>query len=218
MDGAQHHYGDSLAERFDIAAQLASTPGQLTYLYVPELDQTAHAHGWQSPIWDDLLKQLDASVQRFISRLADGVGVLLTADHGVVDVEPSGHLFLDEVVTSNELASLGGDTRAGYLYIRNSGQLSAVHARVQAWLGARGSLLTLEEVFAAGLFGERLREDSDLLPDMVLLPADGFALYHREFSKATSMRMVGQHGGLSKAEVEVPLLRMAAYSSSEVVP
>jgi hypothetical protein len=31
-------------------------------------------------------------------------------------------------------------------------------------------------------------------------------IYHRKFAKAKSLQMIGQHGGMTKAEWEVPLV------------
>ena len=50
MHGASHYFADDLQDRFRIAADLTAKDGQVTYLYVPELDQTAHAFGWQKSL------------------------------------------------------------------------------------------------------------------------------------------------------------------------
>jgi hypothetical protein len=46
-----------------------------------------------------------------------------------------------------------------------------------------------------------------LVPDFVLLAMSSIAFYDRRFAKFQSLRMVGQHGSISDAEMQVPLLR-----------
>ncbi len=217
MHGATHYFGSSILDRFKLAAELAKESGVVSYLYVPELDQCAHSMGWQSQTWSELVAELDAALGWLLRNVGDQVGVLVVADHGVVDVDSTGHIFLDEIFSTDELLSLGGDPRAGYLYFAESSP--ELRERLQRWLVDRGQVLSAEEMFESGLFGSSLRHEPELLPDLVLLAGDGHAVYHRGLSKAASMRMIGQHGGLSPMELEVPLIRLGVYySSSDLVP
>jgi hypothetical protein len=45
-----------------------------------------------------------------------------------------------------------------------------------------------------------------MAPDLVLLPKSDRVIYHRGFAKARSLLMIGQHGGMTQAEWEVPLI------------
>ncbi|HEX7835162.1 MAG TPA: alkaline phosphatase family protein, partial [Pseudolysinimonas sp.] len=88
-----HYYGATLtAERFARAQHELQTPGpMLVYLYVSELDVEAHAHGLSSPRWVAALEALDAAVAALVAVLGPRQGLLVTADHGMVDVPPSAH-------------------------------------------------------------------------------------------------------------------------------
>ena len=59
------------------------------YFYVNELDKAGHRHGCQSPQWEHQLEELDATVQRLNAALPAGTTILLTADHGMLDVPES---------------------------------------------------------------------------------------------------------------------------------
>ena len=55
MHNATHHFADSIAGRLTIANELVLQPGRLVYVYIPELDQTAHKFGVASSNWQELL-------------------------------------------------------------------------------------------------------------------------------------------------------------------
>jgi hypothetical protein len=77
---------------------------------------------------------------------------------------------------------------------------------------------TPDELLNAGYWQDSLLQDEDLLPDLIVLATAAVAIYHRKFAKANSLKMVGQHGALSNEEISIPLIRLAAYSSSLLVP
>ena len=62
------------------------------------------------------------------------------------------------------------------------------------------------ELVDAGWYQPLSESAKAVAPDFVLLPKSDRVVYHREFAKVKSMSMIGQHGGMSKAEWEVPLL------------
>lgn len=218
MAGAKHYFAASISQRFDVALELAQTATNLTYLYVPELDQIAHSQGWQSNAWSEQLRHLDTQIERFVTALPKDVGVILIADHGVVDVPQSGHIYLDDFFDDGTLLSLGGDPRSAYLYFEEPSTTAHIRAGLVDWLGGRAYVLSIAECVEAGLFDAVLLEEDDLLPDLVVIANDGHAIYYRGISKTNSMRMIGQHGGLSDFEIDLPLIRLGAYSSSDLVP
>ena len=76
---------DSLEAGVDAAIEAERNPG-MTYLYWSEIDAAGHAHGWQSGAWVAALEEADSQLARLASALAPGAAVLVTADHGMVDV------------------------------------------------------------------------------------------------------------------------------------
>jgi len=91
LRGATFVAAESIAERLEAATTLSG----LIYVYVPELDKLAHQHGVESTQWTVALESLDGLVASL--RLAVDVGMLVTADHGVIDVMPHNHILYDTV-------------------------------------------------------------------------------------------------------------------------
>jgi predicted AlkP superfamily pyrophosphatase or phosphodiesterase len=196
----------SIEDRFAITKQELSVPGTLVYLYVPELDQLAHRFGVSSNKWLEALEDLDSVVSKFATNLPKGAGAILTADHGVIDVEKSNHVYLDEFPSMQDVLMIGGDPRAGYLYFETGTDLAAKRSQVVNELSGLVDVYTFSEIIEAGWIEPLSSAAKKVAPDLVLLPRSNRVVYHRGFAKQKSLEMIGQHGGITKAEWEIPLL------------
>lgn len=219
MHNAIHHFSDSIAGRFRIAADLAQSEKSLIYVYVPELDQAAHRFGADSEQWRSLLSELDMSVRKLVEAISENTGLLITSDHGIVDVKHSDHVFLDEILEiRDDFIDVAGDPRVVFLYLRDLAEIERVKRTLTSEMADSVSVVEPHDLIEAGYWTNSILNDDDLVPDLVLLAKADVAVYHRDFAKISSMRMVGQHGSLSDGEVQIPLLGFCAYSSSLLVP
>ncbi len=220
MPAAEHLFAETIEERFNRAKTfLTDTDAALGYLYIPELDQCAHRYGVASQEWKDLLSQLDVALMEFITSTASDVGVLVTADHGIIDIAEEDHIYLDEFTeVSDELVDLAGDPRVPYLYLKSNSLAPQVKQFFESRFEDYFAVLSPEDLVAGGLWTKEMLADDDLLPDLVLISRRKVAVFHRRFSKSKSMEMIGHHGSLTPEETRVPLLRFSGYSSSLLVP
>ncbi|WP_407929756.1 alkaline phosphatase family protein [Leifsonia xyli] len=213
LRGAAFVGGRTMADRFEAASAILDRPGPgLTYLYVAELDQVAHARGWESPEWTAQLETLDSLVSAFARRLGPGQGMLLTADHGIVDVPVSGHVLYD---TAPELlagvAQVAGEPRMLHLYLAPGADPAAVAARWREAEAGRSWVATRAEAIEAGWFGPVVHPEVELRIGEVLVAArKRIAYYDSRDSARTGRSMIGQHGSLTAEETRVPLLRFGA--------
>ena len=212
MHNATHHFADSIAGRLTIANELVLQPGRLVYVYIPELDQTAHKFGVASSNWQELLSELDESLAAFENRVPSDVGVLLTADHGIVDVPTERHIYLDLISElDNQVLDVGGDPRVPFIYLKPGAKTSLIREAIQDYCSDRAVVFTVSEAIDHGLWSSQLLQLSHLLPDLIVMAIRDVALYHRDFARATSLKMIGQHGALSQTEIEIPLVRLGAF-------
>lgn len=197
MRGSEFRGEDDIRGRTRLAGELAKAPGALIYLYFAELDQSAHRFGVGSSEWLSVLEDIDAA----LGALTGDFGLLVTADHGITNVAQSDHVYLDELDGWTDAVELAvGDPRALFCY--GNGEL------------AKRSLASVKSGFAITTFAELKTKGwaegsftLGLVPDFVLLAMSSIAFYDRRFAKFQSLRMVGQHGSISDAEMQVPLLR-----------
>jgi hypothetical protein len=138
--------------------------------------------------------------------LPKSAGAILTADHGVIDVLKTSHVYLDEFESMQDLLMIGGDPRVGFAYFDSSVDLKLKRSSIEAELGSLVDVATVQELVNAGWYQPLTEAAKSLAPDLILLPKADRVIYHREFAKPKSLEMIGQHGGMSKAEWEVPLL------------
>ena len=206
MPASKYLAAKTLQERFDAATSEIAKPGTLVYLYIPELDQLAHRFGCQSQNWLNTIEDLDSVLAAFMKSLPKTAGAILTADHGVIDVAQTSHIYLEQYEAMKDLAMIGGDPRVGFLYFDTGIDLVAKREALQGDLGSQVDVVTVQELVDAGWYQPLSESAKKVSPDLVLLPKGDRVVYHREFAKVKSMSMIGQHGGMSKAEWEVPLL------------
>lgn len=206
MPAAQYKPAKSFEERFEIASLELTKPGTLIYLYVPELDQLAHRFGTNSQKWLNTIEELDSVIARFVQSIPKSAGAILTADHGVIDVPKTAHVYLDEYESMKNVVMIGGDPRVGFAYFNSSVDLKQQRAKIEAELGSLVDVVSIQELVETGWYQPLSSAAQNVAPDLILLPKANRVIYHRGFAKPKSLEMIGQHGGMSKAEWEVPLL------------
>ena len=203
MRDVEYVVAETIAERFAIASKLSGLPGWVSYLYVPELDQLAHRSGWQSAEWATLFETVAAEIKRFVT--SSKSASVLTADHGLIDTEPDRKIFLREALKDVGLTYFAGDTRVSYLYGEGL-DLDSVQSALRDYRAAL-EVHSTAEIVEAGWLGPVSRAAAARLPELMLLARSNYTLFHEDFSKPRSVAMIAHHGGLSAAEIQVPLLR-----------
>jgi predicted AlkP superfamily pyrophosphatase or phosphodiesterase len=217
LRGAEYRPAASIGDRFAEARRLLDEePGALVYLYVPELDQASHAYGWESERWLTILELLDAELAAFERGLPRGTGLLVTADHGVIDVPAHRHVFVDDHPELLEgVRHVGGEPRFLSLYFEPGLDAAARDALLEGWRGAEGHrawVLGRDEAIQEGVYGPVVDAVRDRIGDILIAARAGVAYYDRREANRQAEAMIGQHGSLSDEETRVPLIRGGAYA------
>ena len=174
-----------------IALERAAEPGKLVVVYVPNVDAAAHAAGQESRLYRQALQDAAGIWKALATGLPPHAVAVGTADHGHVDVTPDHHLRLPALPG----VTFYGDSRVVYV----SGAVDEAAA-----LSAQLPVTWVSRSDMDGWWGpppyhpefERRRPDGALVAD------DGFALLY----PGNEGIMVGQHGGLTEAELRIPIL------------
>ena len=207
MRGSKFHGTRSIEERFDKAKELLKdSQEKIVYLYVPELDQLAHAQGWKSQAWLNQLEGIDGYIAKLYADLGKANGIIVTADHGIVDVPRTSHIYIDEFLGEDELLDVGGDTRALFLYLKHQDAAESTMIKLEGEVGASCYVVTPSMLVDAGFWQEN--KFPDLMPELVVMAKKEVALYHRAFAKKKSLEMIGHHGSISQQEMSIPLIAL----------
>jgi hypothetical protein len=213
LRGAGYVAAESIGARFAAArAIFDAEPTALIYLYVPELDINAHAHGWESARWLAQLESLDAETARFAGTLRPDEGMILTADHGVVDVPGARQVLFDTVpALVAGVRHIGGDPRCLQLYTEPGVDADALAAAWREVEGERAWIFTRTEAVAAGLFGAVRADALARIGDVIVAARKLIAYYDSREPNQSARSMIGQHGSLTDEELRVPVIRLGAY-------
>ncbi len=171
------------------------------YAYYDGVDRVAHAFGLGEHYEAELLAA-DALVRDVIGVLGPEAVLVVTADHGQVEVGPAIEVLAAEVTEGVE--HLSGEGRFRWLHTR-PGAAKDVAAAAGALYGSSTWVRTYEEVVDEGwLGGEPTAEVRRRLGDVALVPFAPLAFL--DPADAGEQRLVARHGSLTDEEMLVPLL------------
>jgi Type I phosphodiesterase / nucleotide pyrophosphatase len=216
LRGATYRSADRIPQRFEAATSiLRSGERSLTYLYVPELDMAGHKSGWESDAWATALESVDAEVRALTSNLGPGQALLVTSDHGVLDVPEHKHvIYGGKPGLLDGVRHVAGEPRVLQLHVEPGLPDDRRQALVAAWRESeshRSWVVTRDEAIEAGWFGPVDPEVAPRIGD-VLVAARRAVAYYRDVD-SRGRAMVGQHGSWSEEETQVPLLRFGAFAA-----
>ncbi len=176
------------------------------FVYWDLIDRAGHDHGPGSP-------EFAVACRRSLDELWDAaqelreVTVLVTADHGQVDVAPDRVDYLDDLWP--ELRALlsqsrpAGSSRDVFLHVRDE-HVGTVIEQLSARLDGQAEVRPAGELFDQ--IGPRLKAR---LGDVAVLPSAGRQAWLR-CAAAGEQRFRGQHGGLDDAETSTYLAQLAS--------
>lgn len=193
---------DERAELVNTAAAIGER--NLTYCYERLLDKTGHPEGVDSSAWRDALRWVDRLARVLRERLPDDVRLVITADHGMIDVAENARVVIeDEPDLLAGVTAIAGEAR--FRHLRTSaGMTREVAERWRHRLADRAWVLTRDEAIDAGWFGAMAPRFADRFGDVVVAMSDDGAILSRKFPG--EFRLIGMHGSLTPAEMTVPLL------------
>jgi hypothetical protein len=195
-----------------IALRRASGP-RYFYLYWPKLDTLGHHQGIESPVTRHHLAEIEQVLTDFLVQAAGtDTLVLVTADHGQIDTTPADRIDLADHPTLAQCLALPlcGEPRAAFCYLR-PGHVETFSDYCRSRLAGRMEVVPSQDLIDRGLFGlgtpnPRLVER---VGDLTLL-LRGNNVINQRLPSETPHVQIGVHGGLSRAELLVPLCLLRA--------
>ncbi|GIJ49892.1 alkaline phosphatase family protein [Virgisporangium aliadipatigenens] len=190
----------------EMLGALGGTERALVYGYHPDVDRAGHQFGVDSPQWRAAVIEVDDLLRRLAEHLPPDAALLVTADHGQVDV-PAGRRFdLDaDPRLRAGVAQVAGEARLRYLHTV-PGARDDVLAAWREILGPAAEVVTREEAVAAGWYGPVDPAHRERLGDVVAACRDDYVVLATATEPDTVTRMVAFHGSYTPVEMSIPLL------------
>jgi len=207
LRGGEYPGADSLQDRVTIAADTvarARVQGRpsLVYAYWPDLDKAGHVHGVGSGQYRAELARVDSLVAGLVDLVDVDVALLVTADHGLVDVPDERRIDLDSLPALRRgVRTVLGEPRVRHVYT-DPAATRQVHRTWSSELGDRAEVLLRHQV--ADLLGPLDEWHAERVGDVVAVATEDWGLVSDRVDRIVS-GLRGQHGGLTADEVEIPL-------------
>ncbi|HET9701877.1 MAG TPA: alkaline phosphatase family protein [Burkholderiales bacterium] len=209
--GAEIHPYDGLGGLFSGIETIvrSGSGGKYVYAYYPGVDSLAHVFGIGSPQVASLFSRLDDAFGAFLKDIAGtDTAVVVTADHGFVDVPPGQTVQLESHPRLAEtlVLPLCGEPRVAYCYVHPD-RRGAFESYVGNELAQCATLIPSAELLAGNWFGlgpphPRLAER---IGHYALVMHDGWAVKDWVLGERRHHH-IGCHGGVSADEMLVPLI------------
>ena len=181
-----------------------SGPRSIVYGYERVLDHLGHTVGSASAAWRRHLVLVDQRCEALRDALPDDVRLLVTADHGMLDIPDARRLVVeDEPGLLAGVTVLAGEPRFRQLYV-DEDRPERVAERWRGRFGDDAWVRTRDEAIDEGWFGpvdDDLRERYGHV--LVALRNDRAVMTR---SMPRELTLVGMHGSLTADEMLVPLL------------
>lgn len=221
--GAQTHPGLALAEaavNLRLQVTTATTP-MYCFLYIDKVDTLGHYYGPDSAQMDAEIETtlfvLEQALVQPLTRLGRNALLIVTADHGMMETDPRTTRYLN---TDPQLQGVlrflrgdgqgrllppGGSPRDVFLYVKE-GYLEEATTFLATQLTGHSTVRTTQSLINADYFGPppfdpRFRAR---VGDLVILPNPGESVWWYEKDRF-EQRFYGHHGGLTPAEMAIPL-------------
>lgn len=206
LRGADYVGANQISEMVEGAVVSLKKSPSFAYVYLNNLDHAGHEFGVGSEKWSAALAIVADLITRLSECLPVGTRIWVTADHGMVNAGEKVILGVENSLMHN-ISLLGGEPRARHLYVKEGAQKETI-SQWREFFGNRVLILDKEEIAMSDLFGANISlESHERMGDFIAIPQDELILIDPlRISQESSM--VGHHGGLSAAEVDLPLLSL----------
>lgn len=200
----------------------------LYYLCFNETDKAAHRYGPESDRYYEAIEQCDKKLEEILSlreELKRDTTIIITSDHGQTTLEeklPLETLYFDEVgYRVDEVRELAGSAVITYNRGKeNTAKATVVSRHVQVWLQNERDAEKLAKVLNSrkGVTFVKTREETKpigiyhrRLGDVTFCLEDGYSFDFLPLAEC------GDHGGISKAEMSVPLILCGENISNKAI-
>jgi len=204
LRGANYLGANQITEIIENTVLAMQLSPSFSYVYLNNLDAAGHDDGVGSEKWLIALSVVAELITGLRDRLPKGTRLWVTADHGMINVGEKIILGQDNDLMRN-ITLVGGEPRARHMYVA-AGAIAETVAIWRETLADKVEVFSRDEAIAAKLFGAVTSLDSsERMGDFIAI-AKAEAIFIDPGRIKEESKMIGHHGGIGTAEVDIPLL------------
>lgn len=201
LDPARYWGYRTLATLVTEVDRLLRSSEPFVYAYYDGLDKVAHEYGLGEH-YDAELRWIDHTIERVLAVLPRGAVLVVTADHGQVEV--GGNVVPLAADVLGQCSMQSGEGRFRWLHAR-PGRAGALLEAATRHHGRDAWVLGRDQMVAEGWFGPVVTEAATSRLGDVALVARRDVAFHDPLDTGP-YELIGRHGSVTAAEMLVPLL------------
>lgn len=182
-----------------------SSKRKYIYAYWPQFDYLSHRFGKAHPRTKNHWKKIEKQLERLVSSLHETT-LIITADHGHIDTDESSRIKLSDHPKLQECLTLPlcGEPRAAFCYVHPN-KVGQFKRYCKQFLGHACTVYTSDKLLPLMGIGKPHHELHHRIGDFILLMKKNYILTDL-LEGEKKHAFIGNHGGLSREEMEVPLV------------
>lgn len=204
---ASTHGFYSIKEGFsNLSKKIKKSKSSFSYMYIDGLDETSHIYGTKSVEVMNIINEIETGIKDLLNENED-VTMIITADHGQVDMEKM--LYLNQNTDYNKyfyaLPSI--DTRMVSFYVKEELKEEFENTFINEF-GKDVILLKTEEINKFNLFGKEKISEYALsnLGEYVCVVVNNKFMLCDKVNLEDKLNTKGNHSGLTPEETTIPLI------------
>lgn len=204
LRGAHYYEAPHLESAVQLVPQVAQS-SHLTYFYIPDIDKAGHPYGWGSAQWIKALEKVDYYLRLLRNNLKSDTILIITADHGMVQMKPNEQKDISkqkDIVESIKL--IGGEPRSTMLYI--TAEYSSLQESLKQFIGDSALIKTKEQVIDSYLLGDINPKNLAAMGDIFLTCTGNATIVDSRTQSENARKLLGVHGSWTLLESCIPLL------------
>lgn len=206
-------------EGLKTVAEAANSPGShpsYFCVYFSDVDSMGHRHGVESKEFaeaiDGCMKALETHFWQKMKHSSKKIACLLTADHGMVSVDPQTTIYLNKelpalskMIKTNGKGQLlvpAGSCRDLFLHIQKD-KISEAHSLLSKHLEGKAECYLVQDLIQEGFFGSKPVSElfRQRVGDICILPYEKESVWWYEKGRF-EQHFYAAHGGLTRKEME----------------
>lgn len=192
---------ETFDEQLDRLLMITKKERSFSYCYYDQPDMTIHIDGINGPKTKEILEKINKSYERFLTEISDDVLVIVTADHGLIDIENI-RLFEYPDILSTFRQDPSVESRALTFFIKED-EHEKFKQLFEKYFQPGFLLLKKEELYESNLLGYGIKHE---MLDSFIGDYTAISISNKAIQVTHGRPFLAHHAGLTEEEIKVPII------------